>query len=198
MTKPVALVDLDGTLADYSGALHRDLTAIRSPEETGPLSYYAEEGPDPDWWRARTRMIRHQPGWWSGLGVLADGFEILEMLREAGFAPHVLTKGPSTTPTAWTEKVQWCQNELPGEPVTIASDKSMVYGRVLVDDFPDYVQPWLDMRPRGYVIMPDRPWNQGYSHPRCVRYVHMDKGTNREQLKDLLRLIANREDGQAL
>jgi len=37
--------------------------------------------------------------------------------------------------------------------------KSLVYGKVLVDDWPDYYLPWLGVRPRGLVTVPAHPWN---------------------------------------
>jgi hypothetical protein len=72
---------------------------------------------------------------------------------------------------------------MPGDLVTISSDKSMVYGRVLMDDWPGYVVEWLKARPRGLVIMPDRPWNQGFEHPRMVRYYGDNDGEVFEALK---------------
>ena len=83
---------------------------------------------------------------------------------------HVLTKGPKSSPNAFTEKVCWCKQHMPGVPVTLTENKGLVYGRVLVDDWPSYVEAWLKFRARGLVIMPDRPWNQGFEHPNLVRF----------------------------
>jgi hypothetical protein len=137
----------------------------------------------PDHYRARVDLIRGQAGWWKNLGRLDDGFRVVDMMRRIGFEIHVLTKGPKKSPNAWTEKVQWCQCNMPGDLVTISSDKSMVYGRVLMDDWPGYVVEWLKARPRGLVIMPDRPWNQGFEHPRMVRYYGDNDGEVFEALK---------------
>ena len=39
-----------------------------------------------------------------------------------------------------------------------------------MDDWPEYIKPWLEWRPRGLVIMPDQPWNQDFEHPQVVRH----------------------------
>ncbi len=192
----VALVDLDGTVADYDGAMERDLTPLRSPEETGPVIVRGKAN-WPDYFRARVDLVRNRAGWWKNLGRLEDGFRVVDMMRRIGFEIHVLTKGPKKSPNAWTEKVCWCQKNMPGDLVTISSDKSMVYGRVLMDDWPPYVVDWLKARPRGLVIMPDRIWNQEhegerFEHPRVVRYF----GNNDDEVFSALKKAYERQGGE--
>ena len=187
----IALVDLDGTVADYDAAMERDLTPLRAPEETGPVIIRGKVN-WPDYFKARVDLVRNRSGWWRNLGRLDDGFRVVDMMRRIGFEIHVLTKGPKTSPNAWTEKVQWCHENMPDDLVTISSDKSMVYGRVLMDDWPPYVAAWLEARPRALVIMPDRIWNQGYEHERCVRYT----GTNDDVVFEALKLAFRRKDGE--
>lgn len=114
---------------------------------------------------------------------------------EIGFKPHVLTKGPTSAPSAWSEKLEWCQANLPGVDVTLAGDKSLVYGRVLFDDWPGYFEPWLAKRPRGLVVCLAQPWNADYAvggskqHPRIIRYEGYE---NYEAVYDLLRQAYDR------
>jgi 5'-nucleotidase len=162
----VALIDMDGTLCDYQGQLTRDLATLGCP--TDPV--VAEGDDTPTWLRARETLVRRQPGWWRNLPRLERGFDVLAELRALSFEIHVLTKGPLGTPSAWTEKLEWCQQHLPGVPVTITMDKGLVYGKVLVDDYPAYVERWLTWRPRGLVIVPAQPWNEGFSHRNAIRY----------------------------
>jgi len=54
--------------------------------------------------------------------------------------------------------------------VTLTEDKGLVYGKVLVDDWPPYIERWLTWRPRGLVIMPARRWNATFTHPQVLRY----------------------------
>lgn len=167
----IVLVDLDGTLANYTKAMERDLEAIRSPEETGPLIFNHSSEREPGFYRERVKMIRSQPGWWLNLERLLDGWHIYNIAVGIGFTPHILTKGPRSNPTAFTEKVQWCQKHLGYDVrITISGDKSLVYGRVLIDDYPPYVEGWLNTRPRGLAILPQQPWNEGFEHPNAIRY----------------------------
>lgn len=182
MKKPVALVDLDGTLADFAGAMLRDLTAMLGPEET-PLFSVEDEDTYPHV-KARRRAIKSQPDWWFNLQRIPAGFLLLDMLRELGFKIHILTRGPKHSSGAWEQKVRWVRSHVPDASLTITLDKSLVYGRVLVDDWPDYVTPWLKHRPRGLVVMPDQPWNQGYEHPQVVRHL---PGQNEELIRERLK-----------
>jgi 5'-nucleotidase len=157
----VALIDMDGTVADYDAALAKGLSALASPNEGS--------GEGTDWLSARKAILKSQPGFWENLPAIPEGFKVLDILRGVGFSLNVLTKGPYTTLGAWTEKIRWCRKYLGDTPVTITEDKSLHYGRVLFDDWPPYVTGWLKWRPRGLVIMLSHPWNQGFTHPNVVR-----------------------------
>jgi hypothetical protein len=111
-----------------------------------------------------------------------------------------LTKGPGATPGAWGEKFEWCRINLIDADVTVTQNKSLSYGRVLLDDWPAYFIPWLKYRPRGLVVCVAQPWNTkieeytkqaqelGCKNPRIFRY----DGTNREELRTVLQWAANR------
>jgi 5'(3')-deoxyribonucleotidase len=177
----VGLVDMDGTLCDYEGTMARDLAALRAPGEPPATG-------DEPWLRARESAIRRQPGWWRGLPRFQLGFDVLAELQALHFEVHVLTKGPASAPNSWTEKLEWCQQHLPGVPVTITMDKGLVYGKVLVDDWPPYVERWLAWRPRGLVILPAHPHNEGFSHRNAIRYT----GHNLDEVRAALhRLVAD-------
>lgn len=166
----IALFDLDGTLADYDAALTRDLIKIAGPGDPPPGPSMAHEI-RPAWLERRRHLITSQIGWFRDLARYEPGFHILMTARDLGFEIHVVTKGPrSPARGAWQEKVEWCDQHLPGVPVHVVSDKSMVYGRVLVDDWVPYASKWLLHRPRGLVVMPIHPWNAAYTHERLVHY----------------------------
>jgi len=112
-----------------------------------------------------------QPGFWRDLPKLEDGFKILKMAKELGYRPMILSRGPRRQCSAWSEKLEWCRRHLPDIAVTLTEDKGLVYGAVLVDDWPPYIERWLTWRQRGLVIMPSREWNLGFSHPQVKRYV---------------------------
>lgn len=169
-SEPIALVDMDGTIVDYDGAMTRDLAKLRAPDEQPFEDRGGPSGENPPHIEERVRLIRHQPGWWRNLEPLPAGMALLRTLEAIGFQVNILTKGPSSTHSAWTEKVEWCARHIPGIPVTVTADKGLVYGKVLVDDWPPYIQRWQKWRPRGLVIMPAHRWNADFQHPNVVRY----------------------------
>jgi hypothetical protein len=164
----IALFDMDGTLADYEGRLREDLLRLASPGEPPPNLHWDEGEP---WMDARMSLIKSQPGWWLGLSRLPSGFLVMELVREVGFSVHVLTKGPRRTAVAWGEKLLWCQRHIDADvDITITQDKGLVYGRVLCDDYPQYMERWLKNRPRGLGLMPETDYNRGYNHPNVIKY----------------------------
>lgn len=160
----VALFDLDGTLADYEKRMSCDLSRLLAPGEKLSMD---DSLPHVE---ARMALVKSQPGWWANLPRLESGFKILAKAQALGFEAHILTKGPFKTDNAWTEKRVWCKKNAPGVLVTVTEDKGLVYGKVLVDDYPDYMLRWLAWRPRGLGIMPARAWNEGFSHPQVIKY----------------------------
>ncbi len=165
---------MDGTIADFDGAMQAGLAALRSPHEPEPdlVDGWKEGLP---WLAARRQLIKNQVGFWRNLPVIEDGMLTLRLIERLGFETHILTKGPYKTTSAWTEKVEWCRHYLPETPVTVTEDKGLVYGRVLFDDWPSYIQRWLEWRPRGLVLMLDQPWNQGFEHPNVFRVKQLQK-----------------------
>lgn len=171
--KLIALVDLDGTLADYSARMVERCNHIRSPgePEITPSAFSSA----PEWLKRRIRMVKTTPGFWSDLPRIEDGFFVVDLLRKRGFQIHILTKGPRKNSIAWSEKVVWCDRNGLDFPITVATDKSLVYGKLLFDDWPEYVAPWLQHRPRGHVLMLDQPWNRDFSHERVIRVPREDR-----------------------
>lgn len=179
-SEPVALVDMDGTIADYERAMLAALEdVLRDHDNTHhPLS-------DRTYDKIKL-LIKQQPGFWLNLEPIRFGLKIAVELEKLGFKLMVLTKGPVRSTNAWTEKVEWCAKWLPTADVTITHDKGLVYGKVLVDDYPEYILRWLEWRPRGIVLMPRRAWNAGFRHPN-VHSVSTD-----EDLQRVLPLLKRR------
>ena len=181
----VALVDLDGTIADYDKSLRAEMAKLLAPgEEPPPL-----HGDDFPHIRAREHLIKSYPGFWRNLERLDRGFEVVEDVRNAGFRLHVLSKGPRRIPAAWAEKTAWCHEHIPDAKVTITEDKSLFYGKILIDDYPPYFEAWLKQRPRGLVIAVAQPWNDGIEHPNLIRYT----GDNREEVRAAIALVRSRQ-----
>ena len=168
VSEPVALVDLDGTLADFDGEMTRQMRLLQAPGEEPFVNLGNFEGPPHI--EARKLLIKSQPGFWRNLPRLAIGFEILDLLRELRFVTHVLSKTPRRPLAAHTEKAEWCEIHVPDLPVMLTKDKGLHYGKVLVDDWPPFIERWLTWRRRGFVVVPAQPWNASFVHPNAFRY----------------------------
>jgi 5'-nucleotidase len=159
----VALIDMDDTLCEYSRQLEADSKELFGNE----LAKLTEDAR-----RHVGRLIRCQQGWYEKLQPIQLGFDIAEMLKTAGFKLMILTKGNTGILNAWNEKIVWCKKHIPDALITITEDKGLMYGKILVDDYPGYIKRWLEWRPRGLVIMPDRygnHGNQGFEHENVIR-----------------------------
>lgn len=178
MIENIALFDMDGTLFDYDGALTRDMNKLRSPDE--PLFVPPLTDDSPEYLKARADLIRGYESWWENLSKLELGWQILEVAKQLEYSITILTQGPRKNPASWSGKKKCIDKHL-GEDmdITVTRNKGLVYGRVLVDDYPKYVEKWLAHRPRGQVIMPAGPLNLGYENPRVIRY----DGKNLEQVR---------------
>lgn len=183
--RPIALFDLDGTLADYELRMRRDLRRIAAP---GEPAFALHDRDAPRYFGARLDLIKSQPGWWCGLPRLELGFDILNIARELDFHIEVLTNGPHNTPAAWMEKVQWAQRHIDkAVKVTVTEDKRHSYGHVLVDDTPEYLLAWLDHHPHGWGVAPAQPSNEGFAHPRVIRF----DGSNLAAVHKLMKAFAD-------
>lgn len=186
MSKPIGLFDMDGTLFAFHQQLLKDLEKLRSPDEPPITDLFDDHKP---WLKARMNLIKGRPGWWRDLPPLKLGWDVYHMAQDMGYQTQILTKGPRSNghnpevfshhAVAWAEKVQ-CIDKHFGHtvPITIVSGnkeeigkaKSGVYGRFLVEDYPDYLDGWLEHRPRGLGIIVHNSDNAGYTHPNVVRY----------------------------
>jgi 5'(3')-deoxyribonucleotidase len=146
---------------------------LATPEEIEKGIYFPrEQSTEPAHIRERRRLVKRQPGFWRDLRKFDLGFAVLDLAMRAGFSIDILSKAPRMNWPAWSEKVEWAHKHLPmdqGIRMNLVEKKGLFYGRVLVDDFVPYVTDWLTYRPRGLVIMPAHPHNQGFEHPQVIR-----------------------------
>lgn len=179
MPSKIALFDMDGTLFDHDKAVITDLLPMCSPEEIRQYNINYESDirilSKMLHFDARIDTIRRQAGWWRKLEKFKLGWDVLQIAKTL-FCCQILTKGPKSKPYAWTEKVQCIQDHF-GDEMSIdivGRGKGGTYGRVLVDDYPNYIKQWLEWRPRGLVIMPAHNYNKDFQHENVIRY----DGTN--------------------
>ena len=179
----VALFDMDGTLCDYDNALRKSLEGVRSSYEPEIGDIFREE---PEYIKNRINLITSSQEWWAKLPRLKLGWDVLEATKNLDYRIMILTQGPRRNPASWSGKKRWIDANL-GEDtdITITRDKGLVYGRVLVDDFPEYIERWIKWRERGLVIMPANEGNKYYKNLQVVRY----DGTN---LSDVVQALQER------
>ncbi|MBR9683902.1 hypothetical protein GOV03_05185 [Candidatus Woesearchaeota archaeon] len=126
------------------------------------------------------------------------GFDILEACVNLGFDIHILTQGPLKNLTAWNEKVEWVDEHVmsvvPEAQIIITRDKSRMYGKVLVNDYSQYVRKWLGHRPRGLGVMPANNHNQDFVHPSVIKY----DGDNLDEVVSRLETAHKRIKGMHL
>ncbi len=187
-TENVALFDMDGTLCDYEKGLFDSLEKLRSPEEK--VFFLPITDDCPEYIRERADLIRSSESWWANLPKFKLGFDILDVAEKLGFRIMILTQGPRKNPASWSGKKIWIDKNLGQDvDITITRDKGLVYGRILVDDFPKYIEKWLEHRPRGLVIMPANKENATFKHPQVIRY----DGTNLKEVKDTMKKARDRQ-----
>jgi len=177
----VALFDMDGTLCNYDLGLSLSMAHLASPEE--PAFKGVPRDDAPAYLKCRADIIRRDQEWWATLPKFKLGFDVWDLAEKLGYRRMILTQGPKRNPNAWAGKKMWIDKNLGQETeITITRDKGLVYGKVLVDDFPDYIHRWLAWRPRGLVIMPANKDNSNYFHPQVIRY----DGSNLAQVEEAL------------
>lgn len=180
-TRNIVLYDMDNTLCDYNRALKGSMEKLSSPDEPPYSGHPSDDAPA--YLKNRADLIMSKTRWWAEMPKFQLGFDLWELTQSLGFHHMILTQGPRKHPKAWMGKKMWIGKNI-GEDVdiTITRDKGLVYGTVLVDDYPGYVERWLEYRPRGLVIMPTQPWNVSFQHPQVVHY----DGSNLEAIKQIL------------
>ena len=180
----IALFDMDGTICDHDQSLFEGLEALRGPKE---LVYRPPIKDDaPEYIKNRADLIRASESWWENLPRLQLGWNVLKIARELDYRIMILTQGPKKNPASWSGKKKWIDKNL-GEDVdfTITRDKGLVYGKVLVDDYPQYIERWLKWRERGLVIMPANESNKYFNHQQVIRY----DGTNLEEVSKAMERV---------
>ena len=172
-SEQICLFDMDGTLFDYEGQMRADLVKLRSPNEPDPMTINIWDEAAYPWLTARMHLIKMVPGWWRKLPKLKAGWEVYSIAKKIGFQTQILTKGPSSKPHVWSEKVRCIRKHFTKDEIksiNITEDKSGQYGRVLVDDFGPYMKAWLKGHCRGLGIMPVNSNNTDFVHEDVIKY----------------------------
>lgn len=176
----IVLFDMDGTLCDFEGGLLASMLKLKSPDE--PIHFKRDK--EPEFIKARERLIKSSVQWWANLDEFSLGMDIWYIVHRMGLRKMILTQGPRNNANALAGKKLWIDEHLGSDvEFTMTRDKGLVYGNILVDDWPEYIERWLKWRKRGLVIMPAGKHNVNFFHPQVIRY----DGNNRDEIESAIK-----------
>lgn len=183
----IALFDMDGTLCDYNKSLVEKLNRLRSPQEE--MAKEEDLFSLPSFLEERKNVITESQSFWENLPRFQLGWDVYNISLDLGYKPVILTQAPRFKPFSLSGKLIWLNKNFPsGVDFNMTRDKGLTYGKVLVDDFPPYIERWLKWRENGLVIMPANQGNKTYSHPNVIRY----DGNNLEEVRKALSIAKER------
>lgn len=183
----IALFDMDGVLCDYEKQLAEDLEKLRAPCEKQIKEVFGKDIPPHV--KNRMHLIKNNTSWWASLPKYKLGWDIFKLAKKIGFRTIILSKNPGYNPEALTGKKIWVENNMGKDmEVILTADKGVVYGRILVDDYPEFAKRWLEHRPNGIVIMPESSLNKSFKHPQVIKY----NGRNIKQVQEAMKKAYSR------
>lgn len=162
--RPIILVDMDNVVVD-SGIAYRNLVdktfpeLPRIPEES--IKVWDSEGLYPPEYTQKLHDLWNTPGLFANMKPVKGS---LEALADLGRLNHLVlcTMPPAKSKTAWQEKAEWIkeylgQRWLDEKRVVMTGDKTIIHGRILIDDKPSITGA---MEPIWEHIVYDLPYNQ--------------------------------------
>lgn len=175
MGKPIILLDMDGTGAQFDAYLRSVLYQRHpaldwKPVEEHSEPYFRKNYPD----ELRGNLIteaQSEAGFFKDLPP-EEGFpEAVQEMIDSGYEPYICSRPLLSNPTCAMDKYHWVKQHLGASMarrVFLAVDKTCVIGDVLIDDFPvieGHIQP-----PKWVHILFDRPYNRALPNPRLKRW----------------------------
>lgn len=173
--RPRVLVDCDGVVGDFPGAVCKDLSELTGrPWLTEDITEY-------DLWRgveepAKSASIARilTPGWCKEIRPYPQALDGVRKL--ARVAQIVWVTSPWSSPTWVSERIEWLRSHFGevGRPVCVTSPawvKSCIAGDVLVEDQSKTLLDWVSANPNGVGVLWRQPYNERdkVAHPRIVR-----------------------------
>lgn len=181
------LLDCDGVLADFSGAVCAELGIDPSGVTT---SDYFKRGEHRE---AFLNLCRFSP-LWRELDPLPGAREAVGDLRRAG-VPIVVVTAPWHSNQVWGGlRYAWLKRHFGIKPadVVITSRKDLVQGCALVEDRPDTLWEWNIANPTRPTYLFDQPYNQHDDGGATLRSTWVDGLAPR-----IIRLLESTPTGEA-
>lgn len=156
MDKKVALLDVDGVLADFTGSLSLAIGY------EGEFKTWELAGTLPPDMLQKAQELMKVPGFWESLFLLPRATILVEGLRESGYRVVFVT-APSYCCDKWVDaRKHWLEKYFKPtvRDMVFTVDKSLVHGDFLVEDKLSNAQAWTDKWKTASFLV-DRPYNQG-------------------------------------
>ncbi len=164
------LVDMDGVIADWGHAYGLSLDAFGDeaaliPRHKDQRSFNLNEGRT-ERERAIIAAVMVEPGFYARLEPIPGAKQALKAMVKQGHDVRIVTSPWVSNPTCASDKLNWIVKHYGshwGARVIITTDKTLVYGDVLIDDKPEIHG---DVEPTWEHILFDQPYNQNVQKAR--------------------------------
>jgi 5'(3')-deoxyribonucleotidase len=161
--RPVILLDVDGVLADFTGACLRALLDVGVRRSASDVTSYKIEdalGLDAGA-RGYMKSQWSRAGFCAGIEPYPYAREGVEMLRMVG-SVYAVTAPMWSSPTWQHERALWLSERMDiiTRHVISTHAKHLVRGDVLVEDKPETLAAWMEAWPGGVGVLIDRPYNR--------------------------------------
>lgn len=167
-TGEIALIDMDGVLADFDGAFHEQVRTtypeitMLDPLPEPPDFYAAKYYPEQHY--QTLRAISNSEHFFASLPVMPGAIEGWQRVIDEGFRPQICSSPIGSNPYSKQEKLGWLEEHFAPvfgswvvETAIITSDKHLSGGALLIDDRPNIRH--AESAPWNHVIF-DQPCNR--------------------------------------
>jgi len=181
--KPPILVDMDGVLADFVLSyitIWNERYGDQHPMKRDMWSYTIPDNA-PAHLREQASAISYERGFFLNLHPIPGGIEAIHELERLGHPVRLCTMPLEGSAYVILEKQQWAERHLGRgwkQKTLIVPDKTLVHGRILIDDNPDIVG---HQQPTWEHVLYDAPYNQHVNDKRRITWENWKEG-----LADLL------------
>ena len=166
MPRPIILLDVDGVVADFEGAVRCTVAEVGYVlPPTTEWNFTANLPADVfDHFHARASQL----GWCSAIQPFPGAERFVAELRTLGDVVAV-TAPLGCCPTWESERRQWLRSKLNVVDVVSTARKDLVYGNVLIEDKVENLRTWYDRWQRdAYGILVQHTYNRHADWPTCV------------------------------
>lgn len=153
------LLDVDGVIADFVGAICYELDNRYVPEDFKEPSMLEAMSP---WDQNRFEQLSRMEGLCESIEPYDDAKSFVEELHELGEV-YAVTKPWKARTWAW-ERMNWLEDRfgIQRDRIIFTGQKHLVRGDVLIEDNAENLNSWHLHTDGGIALLLDRPWNRSF------------------------------------